>query len=286
MKTLEVQNPWGAPVLYRERTRSTMEDALELARRGYPEGTTVVADYQEGGRGRLEGRRWHAEAGRNLLFTTLLPPGSSGEEPTRVPLLVGLAVSRALEASFGLAPAIKWPNDVLCEVSPVGPVQGGGRTSTAGGGGGRTPGPAQGGDPAPPPAKVAGILCEAVVQGEDLLVLAGVGVNCNQLDFPGESAALSLARLLGREVDRAALLAGILAELRRALQDAGWKEALLERLYLLGREVTVRVALSDAPALRRVRGILTGLGNDGSLEIRLPGGEIQSVYSGELERAG
>ena len=314
MQSLDLHNPWpGAPVLFRERTGSTMEDALALARDGYPGGTTVVTDFQEAGRGRLAERRWRSEAGKNLLFTQLLRD-TLLEGPQRLPLLVGLAVSRALEGSFSLQPVIKWPNDVLCRLTGgrraagSGGMDGGGSFGSEGGSakrgvrasakrGVRAIFASEGGSAKRGVrvifgseggvfAKVAGILCEAVAEGTGIVLLAGVGLNCNQLEFPGEPGAVSLARLLGREVDRLQLLERILAEIRTSLQERDWKAALLERLHYLGREVTFHQGPPDnvAPG-RAVRGVLEGVEDDGALRIRIPGGQTKIFYSGELTEA-
>ncbi|MBN1834199.1 MAG: biotin--[acetyl-CoA-carboxylase] ligase [Spirochaetales bacterium] len=269
MRALDLHNPWeGAPIFYVESTRSTMDEASSLGRRGYPGGTTVVTDHQAAGRGRLEGRRWSSEAGMNLLFTVLLREQGPRPEHFRLPLLVGLAVSRTLEAAFGLEPTIKWPNDVLCRLPARQPAQ--------------QPAPAASARPSGRHGKVAGILCEALSLGEALLLLAGVGINCNQLAFPGQPGAVSLAGLLGRPIDRLYLLEAFLAQLHATLADPGWKAALLARLHLLGREVTVRQGLPDAGSDRRVSGTLAGLEEDGALRLQLPGGGSCVVHSGEL----
>jgi BirA family biotin operon repressor/biotin-[acetyl-CoA-carboxylase] ligase len=288
MVPLSLNNPWpGAPTLFRKRTRSTMEDALTLARDGYPAGTTVVADYQEAGRGRLAERQWRSEEGKNLLFTQLLrdvlPDG-----PQRLPLLVGLAVARALEGAFGLAPAIKWPNDVLCPLPGrhSGKKRPAAEDALGSGHGARADFASAGGVFASEGgvfAKVAGVLCEAATSGSGLLLLAGVGLNCNQLEFPEEPGAVSLALLLGREVDRLQLLERILGEIRAALSDRGWKAALLHRLYCLGREVAFhQAAAGDSGASSVLRGVLDGVEDDGALRLRLPGGQTTALYSGEL----
>jgi BirA family biotin operon repressor/biotin-[acetyl-CoA-carboxylase] ligase len=277
MELLNLRNPWpGAPILFRERTGSTMEDALALARDGYQGGTTVVADYQEAGRGRLAVRRWRSEAGKNLLFTQLLRDVLP-EGPQRLPLLVGLAVSRALEASFAMEPVIKWPNDVLCRLP-------GGRDvravfgSEGAFGSGRGVRAIFG--------KVAGILCEAVTEGCALVLLAGVGLNCNQLEFPAEPGAVSLARLLGREVERLQLLERILEQIRVSLAERDWKAALLERLHYLGREVIFRQEMpGNVGSGRTLRGVLDGVEDDGALRLRLPGGRTTTLYSGEITEA-
>jgi BirA family transcriptional regulator, biotin operon repressor / biotin---[acetyl-CoA-carboxylase] ligase len=144
------------------------------------EGAVAVAEEQSEGRGRL-GRSWHAPARTSILFSVLLRPGV---DPARLPelsLVAGGAVAEAIAEETGLDPAIKFPNDVLL--------------------GGR---------------KVAGILAES---SEGRVVL-GVGVNANQtadqLPSDTETEPTSLRLELGESVDRAQLLAAILARLERS----------------------------------------------------------------------
>ncbi len=84
---------------------STNRVLREMARRGAPEGTAVVAERQTSGRGRLD-RAWHSPAG-GLYLSVLLEP---------VPLLslrLGVAAARAVELACGFGPELKWPNDLL-----------------------------------------------------------------------------------------------------------------------------------------------------------------------------
>jgi BirA family biotin operon repressor/biotin-[acetyl-CoA-carboxylase] ligase len=144
------------------------------------EGAVAVAEEQSEGRGRL-GRSWHAPARTSILVSVLLRPGV---DPARLPelsLVAGGAVAEAIAEATGLDPAIKFPNDVLL--------------------GGR---------------KVAGILAES---SEGRVVL-GIGVNANQtadqLPSCTETEPTSLRLELGESVDRARLLAAILARLERS----------------------------------------------------------------------
>ncbi len=251
MISWDLDNPWSAPVFYKESTLSTMEDARLLDQQGCPGGTVVVAGYQERGRGRHPLRSWAAEPGKNLLFTVLLDLDPAFP-PQRLPLLAGLALARTVEERFAVACQVKWPNDLLC--------------------GGR---------------KLAGVLCLARLRAESqgsasartARALVGVGLNCNQLDFPPELSgkACSLARLLGREVGLPALLADILSALHEALGDEEWRSALQRRLYGVGRQATVRPEGGGAPPAGR----LLGVAEDGALLLDC-GGEIRPVYSGEL----
>jgi BirA family biotin operon repressor/biotin-[acetyl-CoA-carboxylase] ligase len=212
----------------------------------------VVAGYQERGRGRQPQRAWTAEPGKNLLFTVLLDL-DPGFPPQRLPLLAGLALARAVEGRFGVSCQVKWPNDLLC--------------------GGR---------------KLAGVLCLARLRtagpgaaraGSAARALVGVGVNCNQLDFPPELAgrACSLAGLLGREVALPGLLADILSALHAALGDRDWRAGLQRRLYGVGREAAVSPEGGGAP----LAGKVLGVAEDGALLLDT-GGEIRPIYSGEL----
>jgi biotin-(acetyl-CoA carboxylase) ligase len=126
-------------------------------------------------------------------------------------------------------------------------------------------------------------------------VLIGIGLNCNQPEFPGEIAAraVSLRQLLGREVELPAVLQRILAHLHAELADPHWRTRLEERLYLRGRRVRV---LEDAEAppggagrLAARQGRLVGLADDGALLLQPDsgtGGEARApvrVYAGELQ---
>jgi BirA family transcriptional regulator, biotin operon repressor / biotin---[acetyl-CoA-carboxylase] ligase len=167
---------FGSVYRYSETTPSTQR----MLGPGDLEGTVAVADEQTEGRGRL-GRSWHAPAGTALLFSTLLIPAV---EPSRLPelsLVAADAVAEAIANTTGLDPKIKFPNDILI--------------------GGR---------------KVAGILAES---SEGRVVL-GIGVNANQneaeLPPDAQTEPTSLRLELGRRVDRAELLAAILARLEPA----------------------------------------------------------------------
>jgi BirA family biotin operon repressor/biotin-[acetyl-CoA-carboxylase] ligase len=224
-----------------------MDEAVRLCRQGSPAGTVVVAGHQDRGRGRRRGRVWQSPEGRNLLFTIALDR-LPDIPPQRLPVLAGLAVCLSLEDGFQLHTEVKWPNDVLCQ--------------------GR---------------KLAGVLCEALAEGQRRLYLVGVGVNCNQLRFGRElaSTATSLARVLGRPVDLWGLLERILRRLAACLDDPQWKSRLLARLHGLGQQaVLVR---PEDPAAKVLEGVVEGIAEDGALLLRRAGeGPLLTAYSGEL----
>src|SRR5437660_2340983 len=95
-----------APVLRLGTVTSTQDVARDLA-----VGSIVVADYQTGGRGRLE-RRWVSPAGTALLVSYVLEPNP----------LLSLAAGVAAAEACGRGVRLKWPNDLLLDGRKVGGI--------------------------------------------------------------------------------------------------------------------------------------------------------------------
>jgi BirA family transcriptional regulator, biotin operon repressor / biotin---[acetyl-CoA-carboxylase] ligase len=96
-----------------ESIGSTNTYLLGEARSGAAEGTVAVADHQTAGRGRL-GRSWTAPPGTSLLVSVLLRPTHLASDRRYLTTAAfALAAARACEAAAGVAPEIKWPNDLL-----------------------------------------------------------------------------------------------------------------------------------------------------------------------------
>lgn len=96
------------PVSVVARTGSTNADLKALARLGAADGTALLADAQEQGRGRL-GRSWESPAGANLYLSVLFRPSLP---PQRVPLIC-LGAAAVVAEVAGTPLHIKWPNDLL-----------------------------------------------------------------------------------------------------------------------------------------------------------------------------
>jgi BirA family transcriptional regulator, biotin operon repressor / biotin---[acetyl-CoA-carboxylase] ligase len=154
---------------------STNDIAREMAAKGAPEGTVVVASEQTRGRG-SRGRVWVSPAGVNLMLSVILRPEITPDRLGELAFVAGVAVAGTLRERFGLDARIKWPNDVRV--------------------GGK---------------KIAGMIVEAA-KGAAVL---GIGLNVNWTELPEEIAdtATSLAIELGKPVDLEALLKGFLADL-------------------------------------------------------------------------
>lgn len=205
-----------------------------------PEGAVAAAEEQTAGRGRM-GRVWESPPGRALLFSLVLQP-PAGRPVPQLSIVAGLAVARALEAAGPLAPRIKWPNDVLLD--------------------GR---------------KCCGILAEA----RDGVIVLGIGLNVNQqvgeLPPAPRTSPTSLRLAVGRELERAPLLAALLWQLELAYDAwlAGGLAALhadlAARDYLAGRDVLV-----DG-----VRGRALEIDASGALAVEVAGAR-RLVESGEV----
>jgi BirA family biotin operon repressor/biotin-[acetyl-CoA-carboxylase] ligase len=163
----------GKPYSFVDRCASTQR----LLGEDDPEGATVATDEQTEGRGRL-GRRWEAPPGRAILVSVLLRPDPPMPLWPELSLVAGEAVAAALRAETGVEASLRHPNDVVVA--------------------GR---------------KLVGVLPEA----RSARVVLGIGVNVNQTadELPADTAKppTSLRVELGHEVERAPLLAAILAEL-------------------------------------------------------------------------
>jgi BirA family biotin operon repressor/biotin-[acetyl-CoA-carboxylase] ligase len=243
-------NGLGPPIVRLGRVESTQAVAFALAADGAADGTVVVAESQEAGRGR-RGRVWLDEPGASLLVSVILRPRL---EPGRLPglsLAAAVAVAEALTRTTGLKPRLKWPNDVLVD--------------------GR---------------KIAGILLESRIQAEaggngaSAAIVLGIGVNLLQRMFPADLAqrATSVWLASGRPVDRDSLLAALLDALghwRRQLEAHGFPPVRTQWRALadtLGRTVTVDGITGEA----------VDVDADGALVVVDVEGRRRRVVAGEV----
>lgn len=85
-----------------------------MAEEGAPNGTLVIADKQTAGRGRC-GRAWETPKGTAIAMTLLMRPNLRPEKASMLTLVMGMAVTRAVNELYSLNCQIKWPNDVVWE---------------------------------------------------------------------------------------------------------------------------------------------------------------------------
>ncbi|MBV9609280.1 MAG: biotin--[acetyl-CoA-carboxylase] ligase, partial [Acidobacteria bacterium] len=94
------------------RIGSTNTEAMSAAAAGEPEGSVFVAEEQTSGRGR-GAHRWASAKSEGTYCSVVLRPELSPADSLPLSLAAGLAVSSAVEQVTGVAPDLRWPNDVL-----------------------------------------------------------------------------------------------------------------------------------------------------------------------------
>jgi len=218
---------------------STNRWLLDEARAGAPAGLVAVADHQDAGRGR-RGRAWDDEPGSSLLVSVLLRPGLRADRLHVITMAAGVAVAEAVEATTGVGPSLKWPNDLVVR-----------------------------------DRKLAGLLTEVDLGTGDAAAAVVVGIGCNvtQRSFAGELAESATSCAIESAhagtpvvVTRDGLLDAFLDRLGhrlRGIDDVA--DAYRSRLGTLGRRV--RVDLGDATVV----GVATDVDETGRLVVETDG---------------
>ena len=203
----------GRAIYHFAEIGSTNLKAAELAETGVPDGTLVLADRQLQGKGRLS-HSWHSPAGVGIYLSLVLRPRIPVAAAPGISLVAALALVESIKNLYSQEAAIKWPNDILLNNR-----------------------------------KLAGILTELTSDGDQVRhVILGLGINCNQTEFPAEISdlAISLRQAVGASMTRVHLLATWLSMFEsryRQLQDEGFESLLPEikkHSAVLGKRIKFR----------------------------------------------
>ena len=108
----------GREIIYKKTIDSTNSMAFKLALSGKSEGTCVIAEAQQAGRGRLN-RTWFSPEGKNLYLSIILRPNIEPSKIYPITFISCLAVYDTIEVVSGIVPGLKWPNDVLINSKKV-----------------------------------------------------------------------------------------------------------------------------------------------------------------------
>lgn len=231
---------------------TTNDQARMLAENGAPDGSLVIAETQDRGKGR-RGRGFFAPPGSGIWMSLILKPEIPPVEASMITLLGAMAVLDMLE-SYGLSGGIKWPNDLVADKK-----------------------------------KITGILTE-MSAGPDQInyIVLGIGINVNMKDFPEElrANAISMAMISGKTYHRAEVIQRVMKSLEkyyRMFLDSGnlafMKEKYNERLVHMNKEISVH-------EIRRVwKGVSRGINDIGELIVSTDAGDT-IVRSGEVSIRG
>ena len=211
------------------------------------EGTAVVAEFQEKGKGQ-RGNRWESEKGQNLTFSIILKPAFiKPEQQFLLNKIISLAICDYLKSLEIKHVYIKWPNDIL--------VNG---------------------------KKIAGILIENIIRsGEIIHSIIGIGFNVNQTKFHSAENPTSLKILTGENFSldncfekislfvearylklKSSLLAADEDYLNQLFQLNDWKNYSIKRMNYIAK--------------------ITGVSNHGFLILEKENGEIENCNVKEI----
>lgn len=241
----------GKDIIFRSQIDSTQNLAKSLGEQGAPEGTVVLAETQNKGRGR-RGRIWTAIP-HGVAMSIILRPDLPPDQAPHFPLLAGAAIGQAITKSCDLQAGLKWPNDIL--------IHG---------------------------LKVVGILAELDAEMDRInAIYLGIGLNVNALpdEIPADLSTLatSLCIQSGSKVNRLHLVQTVLQELELAYQTyrmhgfAPIRKSWKEQNITLGR--TVRIVSGH-----NIRtGTAVDLDPEGALILRSDDNQETIVTAGEVQ---
>ncbi len=243
--------PWEFPeresrIHHFDTASSTMDIARELARKGCPDFTVVIAETQTSGRGRMD-RNWMSPEG-GLYFTLVLRPHIP---PVMSPLVnfgAAFVLARTFQEFCGVDARVKWPNDILIH--------------------GR---------------KVSGMLSEMEAAGDQVsFVNIGIGINMNNDLPPDLSSATSIKNISGKACSRKAFLSEFLDRLESRIHQpdlttviAEWKTC----SATLGQQVRIvsRQGVTEGKAM--------DVDPNGALVVRTADGTLKKIYYGDCFHA-
>jgi BirA family biotin operon repressor/biotin-[acetyl-CoA-carboxylase] ligase len=237
---------------YYSTITSTNQKARALAEADAPDGTMVIAEIQDEGRGR-RGRAWVSPQG-GLWLTLVLRPNIPPNHASIITLLTGVVVAKTIRKFTKLDATVKWPNDVRIHDK-----------------------------------KVCGILTEISTEPEIInYILLGLGINVNipKRNFPKElqNTVTSLQEELESELDRINFLKQLLVEfekeyLKFSKSPANSIPNILKtwRQYsdTLGRNVKIETITGE------ITGLAAEISNDGALIVVTEHGDEHKIVAGD-----
>jgi len=245
VKEISVNLNVDANVLIFDSLESTNITAKDLAVKGKPHGTVLIANGLTAARGR-RGRSFYAPKGAGIYMSIILRPDKNAANlPELITILAAVSVCEAIEKVCGRLPKVKWINDIFLNDK-----------------------------------KICGILAEAVMDNNYELqsIILGIGINFVEAQVPDELKDI-VGSIFTKGENVIATRNQLIAEvLNNVLTSNEWTKTLesyKKRLFMLGRKVRVE---SSEPY------VATAIDVDerGRLLVCDLDGEVHTLDSGEI----
>lgn len=238
------------PVSVFQEITSTNDVLKKLAvSQHVPEGTTVISDYQTGGKGRL-GRSFFSPKGSGLYISMLLRPEGTVMDNLMLTAQSAVAVYRAIRKVCGVELSIKWVNDLYYKGH-----------------------------------KVCGILSEgqtSMESGRMEFVIVGIGINLYEPEdgFPEDirekAGSILGKRSEGKVVDRNRIAAELIREFYALAPEKTLAQEYIDHNMVSGHDIMIIDGKTQRPARA------TGIRPDGTLEIVEQDGSVGTLVFGEV----
>jgi BirA family biotin operon repressor/biotin-[acetyl-CoA-carboxylase] ligase len=251
----------GKNIFYEEKVGSTNLMARELAVKGAKNGTVVIADTQDKGKGR-NGKIWTSPKACNIYMSIILKPKFSPEAANGITILAATAAAESIEEISSITTQIKWPNDILVNSK-----------------------------------KVSGILTEMSTQNKVIeYIIVGIGINVNLKeediyeDIKNIATSLYIERTkeLGQVngnslfINRNNLIISFLNKFEKYYEtflSTGLSSILqtYQKYFgMIGKDVEIN------SENHKIKGQVVGIDSKGALLLKTGENELEKVVSGEL----
>ncbi len=236
-------------VSYENLTSTNTEASVLLKKNELPEGTVIHSDFQTSGKGQ-PGNKWESEKGKNLLISIILYPESvTPEEQFLISMTLSLGICDFIDRQLA-GSKIKWPNDIYVKDD-----------------------------------KIAGILIENSIMGDRIeSTVAGIGININQEEFPGEIRnPVSLKMITGEEYDRDICLKQLLYDLDKRYKFLLYGDRQNIRSDYISRLYRFNEPHKYKTAKKIFTGRITDISTSGILSIKDENGKIRGYSFKEID---
>jgi len=245
---------FGNKIYFYNEIDSTNNEAKKKAEDGATQGTLVITECQNSGRGR-RGKKWISPSGSGIWMSFILRPTIHPSGASMITLVAALSVVHAMKNINGLECNIKWPNDIV--------VNG---------------------------KKVCGILTEMSSELDAVnYVIIGIGINVNMTAFDEEikDIASSLYLETALTIKRSQVVADFAKSFEKyynifmQTEDmSGLVDEYNELLVNVGREVKINNINSQ------FIGNAIGINERGELLVNKQDGVVEKIVAGEVSVRG